>query len=61
MNRSIIMHSVLLSILALIIYTACCLEPQWVQPLSPLKMGTVEKDVTYCNIDGLYLKMDIYS
>ena len=55
------MHSVLLSILALIIYTACCLEPQWVQPLSPLKMGTVEKDVTYCNIDGLYLKMDIYS
>lgn len=43
-----------------LLITGCRLEPLWVQPLNTEKLGTVEKDVTFCEIDGLSLKMDIY-
>ena len=43
-----------------LLVSSCGLEPWSVQPLSSEKLGTIENDVIYCNIDGLYLKMDIY-
>ncbi|NOY98871.1 MAG: alpha/beta hydrolase fold domain-containing protein [Chloroflexi bacterium] len=29
-------------------------------PFDPAKLGTVERDLTYCTVDGVALKMDVY-
>lgn len=31
-----------------------------VVPFDPAKLGTVERDVTYCTVNGVPIKMDVY-
>lgn len=60
--------------LALTLFLTACIQPQKTATNSPVengaalpsnefdssKLGTVEKNVTYCTMDGVALKMDVY-
>ncbi len=60
MSKIIRLICVIFALSASSLIAGCTMEPLWVLPLSSAKLGTVEKDVTYCEIDGHDLKMDIY-
>jgi acetyl esterase/lipase len=60
MNKNFRLICIVFTLYTSLLVAGCELQPQWVVPVSTSKLGTIEKDVTYCDVDGLSLKMDIY-
>ena len=60
MNKNFKRICIIFALSISLLVAGCELQPQWVVPVSHSKQGTIEKDVTYCDVDGLSLKMDIY-
>jgi acetyl esterase/lipase len=50
---------ILISCLSLV-FTIGCAPKKTIPGPDPAKLGTIEKDITYCTIDGVAINMDIY-